>query len=227
MATADAAAEADRRLLAEIDAARGEALDGPDDDRLEALIREVISGLEGDLTAVDLRVYGALEGLARYIHRARAEIAALRPDDIRTSHIPAATDELDAVVGATEAATNAIMDACDGLTAVTATLPADQAAAVSEQVTKIFEACNFQDLTGQRITKVVRTLAHIEQRIEALIAAFGEGATVSGPAPGASKPPPRTADRSADPETDLLNGPAAPGEAIDQDEIDRLLASFD
>ncbi|MEH0071532.1 protein phosphatase CheZ [Pannonibacter sp. Pt2-lr] len=36
---------------------------------------------------------------------------------------------------------------------------------IQEKVIQIFEACNFQDLTGQRITKVINTLRFIEERI--------------------------------------------------------------
>jgi chemotaxis protein CheZ len=39
---------------------------------------------------------------------------------------------------------------------------------------KIFEACNFQDLTGQRITKVVRALSFIEERVEAMMGVWNK-----------------------------------------------------
>ena len=38
---------------------------------------------------------------------------------------------------------------------------------------KIFEACNFQDLTGQRITKVVGTLKFIETHIVRMMEIWG------------------------------------------------------
>ncbi len=41
-------------------------------------------------------------------------------------------------------------------------------------MTQVYEACNFQDITGQRITKVVNTLKHIEEKVEALVSAFGD-----------------------------------------------------
>lgn len=190
------------------------------------IVSSVLTGMEGDVSSVDLKLYAELEALARYIHHAREEIAQVRPDDLTESHIPRATDELDAVVGATEEATNRIMDACDEIQAVAAGLDPQQAAALTGAVTRIFEACNFQDVTGQRITKVVHTLRHIEQRIGILVEVLGggiatgreeaepEGAGRAGPAGGAD-------------ERLLLNGPQLPGKGIDQSEIDRLLASFD
>jgi len=80
-------------------------------------------------------------------------------------------------------------------------------------------------LTGQRITKVVRTLQHIEERIDSLVQAFGVKAGI-----GDMEAKPRSAPKqrpSGSPDDDLLSGPSLPGQAIDQDEIDRLLASFD
>ena len=43
--------------------------------------------------------------------------------------------------------------------------PAAYKALVDEKMMIIFEACSFQDITGQRIAKVVETLQHIEQRV--------------------------------------------------------------
>ena len=43
--------------------------------------------------------------------------------------------------------------------------PAAYKALVDEKMMVIFEACSFQDITGQRIAKVVETLEHIEQRV--------------------------------------------------------------
>src|SRR5512132_2065650 len=41
---------------------------------------------------------------------------------------------------------------------------------VQDQVVRIYEACNFQDLAGQRIGKVIATLIMIEERLAAMIA---------------------------------------------------------
>jgi len=89
-------------------------------------------------------------------------------------------------------------------------------------VTNIFEASNFQDITGQRINKVVKTLKHIEAKIDALVEAMGEEADGAQ----GTKAPATDMSEPADDET-LLNGPQLPEAAIDQDEIDRLLAEFD
>src|SRR3546814_5252059 len=101
----------DPALTSRLGIARAEAGQALSREEVATIVREVIGSMEGDISAVDLRVYDELESLARYIQSARVEIAALRPDEIRQDHIPAATDALDAVVGATEEATGRILDA--------------------------------------------------------------------------------------------------------------------
>ncbi|MGQ9365316.1 protein phosphatase CheZ [Azospirillum sp. ST 5-10] len=209
-----------KQLHQRLDAARLEAARPLSRDEVAEIVHGILGSLGGDMSTDDLRLYKELEGLARYIQNAKAELAALRPDDIRDQHIPTATDELDAVVGATEKATFAIFDACDAVGAVAAAVAPDEAAKLNNAVTAIYEACNFQDITGQRISKVVRTLKHIEAKVDALLVAFGEEARHAAAPEGA-------APAGGDPDSSLLHGPQLPGNAIDQDEIDRLLASFD
>jgi chemotaxis protein CheZ len=187
------------------------------DDRIEAAVRAVLGTLSGDLTAKEATLLAELEGLGRTIARAKAEIAALSVDDITGAHIPSATDELDAIVGHTAQATNEILDCCEVLERLQADVPEAAATALQGAVTRIYEACSFQDITGQRIGKVVNALKAIESRVEAAVAN----------ASGRATPPPPA---EADPVTEgraLANGPQLPGGGTSQAEIDRLLASFD
>jgi len=197
---------------------------------ITAIVESVMSRLAGDLTSTDIKLYSELEALARFIQNARTEIAAVRPEQISAQDIPLATDELDAVVGATEEATGTILDACEALEKVGGTVPPEAAEQITGAVTKIYEACNFQDITGQRITKVVKTLKHIEDRVSAMLTAFGdELAKHQGERPTAAPvaPPPASAPPAAVAEGDLLNGPQLPDDAKKQSEIDAILASFD
>lgn len=188
----------------------------PGDDRIEAAVRAVLGSMAGDLTAREAALLAELEGLGRTIARAKAEIAALSVDDITGAHIPSATDELDAIVGHTAQATNEILDCCEVLERLQSDVPEAAATALQGAVTRIYEACSFQDITGQRIGKVVSALKAIEARVEAAVAnAAGRAAPVPEPAA------PRTEGQA------LANGPQLPGGATSQAEIDRLLASFD
>jgi chemotaxis protein CheZ len=214
----------DRDLDQRLGVAKGEARQPLSREEVTDIVTAIIGSMAGDLSAADIKLYSELEALARYIHNARTEIAAIRPDDIHNEHIPRATDELDAVVGATEDATHRIMDSCEASTAIAARLDADSAAALARAVTSVFEACNFQDITGQRIAKVVKTLKHIEAKIIAPLAAFGDGAerpTVIGTA-GAV-----TGEAACAGDDGMLHGPALPRDAVDQATIDRLLAGAD
>jgi chemotaxis protein CheZ len=185
-----------------------------DPDMVADVVRAILASMSGDLTAKETTLLTEVESLGRTIAAAKAEIAALRVDDITVSDIPFATDELDAIVEHTAAATHAILETCETLDAVAEHLDGEPAAQLQGATTKIYEACGFQDITGQRITKVVNTLKVIETKIGQLIATFGEpnGEAAASSAPG---------------EAVLLNGPQLPTMAMDQSDIDKLLASFE
>lgn len=206
----------DRDLELRLDAIRREHGETIQVDQIGEVVRAMLETMTGDIGAGDLRLYRELESLASYIHAAKEEIAALRPGEIKNEFIASATDELDAIVGATEAATNEIMDAAESLGSLSPMLDQEVANRLDEITTRIFEACTFQDITGQRITKVVKALKEIEDRVESLVKMFG--AEYDDGSPKEEKP---LTDQ------DLLNGPQLPSNATNQAEIDALLASFD
>lgn len=209
-------AAVDPVLQQRLDTARVEARQPLSREEVATIVASVLSSMGGDLGQHDLHVYAELEGLARFINNAKREIAAIQPSDIHSEHIPLATDELDAVVGATEDATNRIMDACDQMMALAGDVPAEVSNKLMDITTGIYEACNFQDITGQRITKVVRALKHIEQKVEALLVALGEEVQRRHPAMETAAAPPPDVDSK------LLHGPSMPGTGIDQAFIDSL-----
>ncbi len=186
------------------------------------IVESVIDSIEGDLNAVGLKVYADIEALAKYINTARAEIADLRPDDINSEHLPAATDELTAIVGSTELATHQIFEAVEGIEALTEKMDPEVAEQVSAAVTSIFEACGFQDITGQRITKVVTALQQVESKVDALLHAFGDDIKGDDAPKAAEKKKTAPSGAPARPDEDLLNGPQLPENAISQDDIDAL-----
>ncbi|MEO3433123.1 protein phosphatase CheZ [Inquilinus sp. CAU 1745] len=214
-------AGSDPSLVRRLDEARRESEKPLTREEIADIVAQVMGSMDGDITALDIRIYQELESLAGYIQTARSEIAAIRPDDIRLDHIPAATDELDAIVGATEEATGRILDAAEQIQTIAEGLEEPARSQLFDLSTGIFEASNFQDITGQRIGKVVRTLKHIETKIEALVGVLGEEV---GRAQATAQP---VEESDAKGDEKLLNGPQLPQNAIDQDEIDRLLASFD
>ncbi len=206
-------------LARRIEELREERGDSVELDDVADVVESLIASMDGEITGVQIRLRVELRGLIDFIEQAKSEIAALSPGVIHDEHIPIATDELDAVVKATEEATGTILDAAEELEAVAAELTGEVAARITSVTNKIYEASNFQDLTGQRITKVVNALRHIETKVRTLAEACGiqlerEFASTSR-------------EISIDDERSMLNGPARPGEGNSQDDIDALLASFD
>lgn len=155
------------------------------------------------------RVVHDLFDLAGQIDTLYSELSSMQPRTIKEGQIQSAHDELTAVVQATQEATFSIIGEAEKLEKLAKTLPSEAAQPVIDSVTRIYEACGFQDITGQRITKVVRTLRIIEERLDVLIEKLGVQ-------------PPGT-DEALHGEAALLNGPAMPGQSISQDEIDKLL----
>ncbi|MDP2696677.1 chemotaxis protein CheZ [Thalassospira sp.] len=166
-------------------------------------------------SADQTRIFGELDELSHIIRKMKSEIASLRPDDIKSEYIPNATDELDAIVDATAGATHEILDAMDALEAFAATLPPEQAEIVTGATMRVYEACNFQDITGQRTTKVIKALKSIEERVEGLVSAFGDEIARF------AEQNPRT-KKEAEGEAALLNGPQLEGKGVSQADIDAM-----
>ena len=114
---------------------------------------------------MDSTVYRELQDIAGYIESMKGEIGGLQANEIKESRIPAAGQELSAIIKATENATNTIIECAEALMAADASDPAAYKALVDAKMMIIFEACSFQDITGQRVAKVVDTLQHIEARV--------------------------------------------------------------
>jgi len=186
-----------------------------DPDMVADVVRAVLTSMAGDLSGREMSLLTEVEDLGRTIAKAKAEIAAVGVDDINASHIPSATDELDAIVAHTASATEAILECCEILDTAADSADKEIAAKLTEVTTRIYEACGFQDITGQRITKVVATLKAIETKVAHIVLAFGN--------------PDRPSDALLPPLVDsaLLNGPQLPAQAMDQSDIDKLLASFE
>ena len=160
-----------------------------------------------------------LTGLFQYIKRVRQEIAAIsRPAD-EDHRFTSMGEQLDAIVKGTEAATDTIMECMEENTVLLQKLKdadSDQAAIINElmgNTTKVIEACAFQDLTGQRISKVIKSVIYVEDRVNALSEVWGREELEKVEV----KP-----DREKTKDEKLMHGPQDPDKAISQVEIDAL-----
>jgi chemotaxis protein CheZ len=158
------------------------------------------------------------------IGRTKREIAVLHGKSFDGQEMAKVNGELGAVVGGTEQATQQILEAAESIDQAASALskvnsPEQQkilSEEIQERVISIFEACNFQDLTGQRITKVMTTMRFIEQHINAMMEIWGGVDAIRAHAP------PIVDTREGD--ARLLNGPKLDGDAghASQDDIDAL-----
>jgi chemotaxis protein CheZ len=158
------------------------------------------------------------------ITRTKREIAVLHGKSFNGEEMAKVNGELGAVVGGTEEATQQILEATEAIdnaaTALSKVTSPDQQKLLSEEiqerVVSIFEACNFQDLTGQRIKKVMNTMKFIEHHITVMMDIWGGVDAIK------SHAPPVVDTREGD--AKLLNGPKTEGDVghASQDDIDAL-----
>jgi hypothetical protein len=156
---------------------------------------------------------GGANALARELTTVRAILADVLRDlttvlnEGKEKRLARAAGELGAAVEAMERATDKILRSAETIDDCAKALGAAQtteygrgvAQDIQEHVTQLYVACNFQDLAGQRIGKVIATLGLVEQRVAGAIARC-KGAEA-----------PAVADVSA-PRCDLLNGPRLDGD---------------
>src|ERR1043165_1094673 len=182
-------------------------------DRIEASIRG-----EHSVEPVD-RIRFDLVEMSKAIARTKTEIAAMKPDADHHGKFGEATEELDSVVQATEAATSDILECAERIQEIAWTLREQGLdAAVCDlldtKATEVYTACSFQDLTGQRTRKVIGVLRYLEGRINAMIGIWGLDGAMAAEA--AEK-------RAVDAGKALLNGPARPGQGLDQADVDIVM----
>ncbi|MBE7635585.1 hypothetical protein GUA87_01920 [Sneathiella sp. P13V-1] len=207
-------------LMGAISGLREEVAAGFSETKAPVIDETVLEGFKKEvLEATELK--HELEELSRVIMDTRREISSIKSQN-SGPQIHAMTDQLDAVVADTEGATNAILESLEIIEdkneslELNATDPDELeiTESISQAVMKIYEACNFQDITGQRISKVVGTLKFVEDRIEKMIDILG-GEEHLAELGGVEFQEQMDGDVA-------LSGPQAGGQEISQDEIDAL-----
>ncbi len=172
--------------------------------------------------AVDSKLRLEILNLLQYVQRLRQEIATVSKREDDQTAFESMSDQLDAIIAATEQATNTILEAMETIgDKVEALRGADDASArgplcdqISDATMQVMEACAFQDITGQRVTKIVSSVKFVEERVNAMAELWGreEIEELMGTLPD-DKP---TGDEA------LMHGPQLPDDAISQEEIDKL-----
>lgn len=184
------------------------------------ILDELIRSLQGDITVADIKIFKQMRDLQKTIDLAKIELSRLAPTDIAAEHLPGAADQLEEIIRATEEATSKILDAAETVQNIAQAVDEKNKHLLMEAATCIFEASNFQDITGQRITKVVKTMQMIEDRLQSMVEVLGGELKYS--LRGTVQP----IKEGQAPTTALMNGPQLPGKGVTQDDIDALFDSL-
>ncbi len=167
------------------------------------------------------RLKSELAGLFHYIQRVKEEVAAIDQPADAEHPFESMSAQLSAIVEATEHATHAILDAAEKSDAAVDALRAElagnaKAEALLDRIGKssanIYEACAFQDITGQRINKITKSLGYVEARVRSIAAIWDEKAMHGINRKDNQKPE----------DEKLLNGPQREGKGLSQADIDAL-----
>jgi chemotaxis regulatin CheY-phosphate phosphatase CheZ len=160
--------------------------------------------------------------LYAFMQRIKSELAAVKHPNSPIDHFTSVADQLSAIVDATENATNTIMEETESMAGIAGELKekiqigevTDRLDSLVDHSNKVFEACTFQDITGQRISKIVKTMNLLEGTLNSLVVIIGEEGIAALPVA-----PVDNQDQDGD---ISMDGPALEGEGVSQAEIDAL-----
>lgn len=204
------------------------------DDAALAEIRDLLRALDARVSSlpqieeIEARLVTDMLEIQSRIKTTKQEIAALRHPKASDDKLARASLQLDAIVEQTESATSTILEAAEkleeGICHIRDTHTGDQiiinvADGMIDAITAIYEASNFQDITGQRIRKVVDVLKYIEDSLGRMVSLWGAGEIEAMPVP--------EDDIDVRDDDVALTGPtletgAAGPPAIGQDDIDAM-----
>ncbi len=191
-------------------------------DDVKSVVDGLIDGIVVEAGAENRQMEAELREVLNYVVRAKQEFMSIGPRALSSQKIPDASEELNAILGATEEAAGQIMDAADRLGEMAGTVDGPTGEELQNISTGLFEASAFQDICGQRITKVLGILKFLEGRLTTLAETLGDSRleedddTVEFDADGLAVDPDK-----------LTHGPQLEADAISQAEVDALLAEFD
>ena len=178
-----------------------------------------------DQATFDKKLQSEIFNLIHYIDRLRKEIAGIAQEKNSQTRFEGMADRLDAIMGSTAEATDTILSAMESIDESVDKLRAHPAPKeidalcdrISEKSISAMEACSFQDLTGQRVTKVVGSLRFVEERINSMAELFGRSEIES-----LSQEMDYDGDVDQDDDGVALEGPQKAGDAVSQADIDAL-----
>lgn len=182
------------------------------------LAQSSVKTLKDFLDRLDESVGDDFHQIMDRISQTREDVKQLNVPNNDICPITDAENELKLVVQATEDATHRIMESAETIMTADATDPASYHRVVEANIMEIFEACSFQDITGQRINRVVDTLEFVDFRIHKIASLLGldtDGQRREFDEKSFYEKLQRKDDL-------ILHGPQQTAEAVSQSEIDDL-----
>jgi chemotaxis protein CheZ len=176
-------------------------------DQRDSAAAETVRGLTDELNA-----------LRDVILRNKRELASMMGDG-NERRMARAADELRASVDSMDYATQKILKSVETIEDSAKALAAEQKTdygtgltqEIQEQIVAVYEACNFQDLAGQRISNVISMMTMIEDQVAAILDRCNGIMREAAPTP-------------ARPDAAFLNGPKLDGDPghANQGDIDAM-----
>lgn len=172
---------------------------------LEVLKMNLVTSQEKD-------IFHQIKKMTSQITALKKDISNVNEEILEDNFIPKIAEELNLVVKHTEESVNKILDIFDEICGIISKVgPVSVKNELMSKSTKILEACNFQDIVGQRIKNITTNLISIESVLLKMLHAI--------------HPEEALKDTNHNPEKDLLNGPKKGKNSPSQQEIDDLFAS--
>jgi len=142
--------------------------DNPDEYKLidvVSLAQKMAESINESVEQQDSEIYKEFRLIAQHISRMKDDIAKTQTSSLTNIKIPEAGRELTEIVKSTEEATNKIMESAEIIMSSDPEDAEKYPETVNASVMDIFEACSFQDITGQRVSRITETLEFIDRRL--------------------------------------------------------------
>jgi chemotaxis protein CheZ len=146
----------------------------------QTLITNIAEAYRREVEEV-VKLKDEMQAIQQAITETKRHVVSFHAASSRTVTVNHAAGELGAVVIDTEGATNNILAAAERIEMLAGVIESEKtkeamklrAGEIAAIVMSIYESCNFQDLTGQRITRVCETLSFVEERVNRMAEVWG------------------------------------------------------
>jgi chemotaxis protein CheZ len=146
----------------------------------QAMVSNIAEAYRREVEEV-VKLKDEMQAIQQAIAETKRHVVSFHAASSRSVTVNHAAGELGAVVLDTEGATNNILAAAERIEMLAGVIQSEKtkeamkvrAGEIAGLIMSIYESCNFQDLTGQRITRVCETLSFVEERVNRMAEVWG------------------------------------------------------